>query len=151
MFFDKPLVNLVTLWTESYLYAMCAYLPRMLSLLPLFENYPSIAVLKNTPLQTIGSCPTSGNMTMMVLPRWSLWVRQGALREVPDLTHLELQVHPQAVREDDPGVSGNISSSLKWWHKNLTSTLSVNLRSYFVKLRWCLWLVLMMKLFAIVN
>jgi len=52
IFFDKPVVNLVTLWTENYFYALCAYLPRMLSLLPLLENYPSISVLKNTPPQT---------------------------------------------------------------------------------------------------
>ena len=52
IFFDKPVVNLVTLWTENYFYALCAYLPRMLSLLPLLENYPSISVLKNTPLQS---------------------------------------------------------------------------------------------------
>jgi len=48
MFFDEPVVNLVTLWTENYFNALIAYVPRALSLISLVLKNPKIKVVKNT-------------------------------------------------------------------------------------------------------
>jgi hypothetical protein len=48
LFFDEPVVNLVTLWTENYFNALIAYAPRVLSLVSLVLKNPMIKVAKNT-------------------------------------------------------------------------------------------------------
>ena len=47
VFFGKPVVNLVTLWTENYFNALVAFVPRVLSLMALLDKNPGITIAKN--------------------------------------------------------------------------------------------------------
>jgi len=46
-FFDEPVFNLVTLWTENYFNAVLAYLPRYLTLIQILRTNPNILIAKN--------------------------------------------------------------------------------------------------------
>ena len=46
-FFDEPVFNLVTLWTENYFNAILAYLPRYLTLIEILRTNPNILIAKN--------------------------------------------------------------------------------------------------------